>query len=59
MSGAWLSFDRTGNPNHRLVPDWPTYTLNRRTTMLFNTTNTVADDPDGDERQAWGDHTPT
>ena len=50
---------RTGDPNHNLLPDWPPYTLDRRATMLFNTTNTLVDDPDSDERQAWGERTPT
>ena len=59
MSGAWISFARTGDPNHSLLPDWPPYTLDRRATMLFNTTNTLVDDPDSEERHAWGDRTPT
>jgi para-nitrobenzyl esterase len=59
MSDAWLSFARTGDPNHSQLPDWPPYNLEERPTMLFNTTSTVANDPNSDERQAWGNHTPT
>ena len=57
MSGTWLSFARTGDPSHSLLPDWPPYSLDRRATMLFNSTSTLADDPDSDERQAWDDRT--
>ena len=59
MSGTWLSFARTGEPSHNLLPDWPPYSLDRRATMLFNSPSTMADDPDSDERQAWDDRTPT
>ncbi len=38
MSGAWLSFARTGDPNHHLLPEWLPYSLDERPTMLFNTT---------------------
>ena len=54
MSGAWLSFARTGDPNQGDLPNWPPYTLEDRATMLFGATCTVANDPDGEERKAWG-----
>jgi para-nitrobenzyl esterase len=46
MSSCWLSFARTGDPTHDLLPDWPSYTIEHRATMLFNTVSTVVDDPD-------------
>jgi para-nitrobenzyl esterase len=36
ISGAWVNFARTGNPNHAGLPDWPTYTPEKRATMVFN-----------------------
>jgi para-nitrobenzyl esterase len=45
MSGAWLAFARTGNPN------WPSYTAERRATMLFDVNSRVADDPNGEIRK--------
>ncbi len=45
MSGAWLAFARTGNPN------WPPYTAERRATMLFDVNSRVADDPNGEIRK--------
>src|SRR5208283_543828 len=36
ISGAWVNFARTGNPNHAGLPDWPAYTADRRATMVFD-----------------------
>lgn len=36
MSAAWVSFARTGNPNHAGLPHWPAYTAGTRSTMYFN-----------------------
>lgn len=35
ISGAWISFARTGNPNHKGLPHWPTFTREQGNTMLF------------------------
>jgi len=51
MSDAFLAFARSGDPNVRGLPRWPTYDLSRRATMMFDTTTRVADDPRGDERR--------
>ncbi|MGC9950462.1 MAG: carboxylesterase family protein [Bryobacteraceae bacterium] len=45
MSGAWLAFARTGDPN------WPAYTADRRATMLFDVHSRVADDPNAEIRK--------
>ncbi|MHA1525862.1 MAG: carboxylesterase family protein, partial [Promethearchaeota archaeon] len=35
MIDAWTSFARTGNPNHEGIPEWPSYDVEKRATMLF------------------------
>lgn len=48
MSGAWLAFARSGNPNTAALPEWPSYLPDTsRSTMLFDTTCGVVNDPDG------------
>jgi para-nitrobenzyl esterase len=47
MGGAWATFARTGNPNHRGLPHWPSYTENTRATMFFDTPCVVRNDPEG------------
>lgn len=36
MSQAWFTFSRTGNPNHKGLPDWKPYTQENGVTMIFN-----------------------
>lgn len=55
MSDAWIAFARTGNPNHRGLPEWPAYDADQRATMLFNVPSRVENDPRGEERLAWAD----
>jgi para-nitrobenzyl esterase len=55
MSGAWLAFARSGNPNHQGLPRWPTYDKEKRATMIFNTECKVENDPRAEERKAWDD----
>lgn len=51
VSETLLAFARTGNPNNRHIPHWPTYDLSRRTTMVFDRAARPVDDPRGDERR--------
>jgi para-nitrobenzyl esterase len=51
MSGAWLAFARSGDPNTASLPHWPSYTAERRATMLFDVESRVADDPNGEVRK--------
>ncbi len=51
MQDAWISFARTGNPNHKGMPAWPTYDAQRRATMIFNTESKVIEDPNHEVRQ--------
>ena len=49
MHGAWVAFVRDLDPG----PDWPRYTQKRRTTMTWDTTPHLLDDPLGAERRIW------
>jgi len=53
MSEAWIQFARSGNPNHKGLPDWPAYAIKDRATMVFDVTCKVANDPGGEERKLW------
>ena len=53
MSDAWIAFARTGNPNHKGLPNWPAYAPAERATMLFNNPCTVENDPGGAARKLW------
>jgi para-nitrobenzyl esterase len=44
VSTAWVSFARTGNPNHADLPHWPKYTSELRPTMQFDTPCEVRND---------------
>jgi para-nitrobenzyl esterase len=52
MSGAWLAFARTGDPNHPGLPNWPRHDTNARATMIFDNDCRVVNDPDKAERLA-------
>ncbi len=58
MGGAWVAFAKTGNPNHRGIPDWPAYTPAERQTMIFNTTSRVENDPWRELRAMWDEAKP-
>jgi para-nitrobenzyl esterase len=46
ISTAWVSFARTGNPNHGGFPHWPNYTSERRATMQFDSSCEVRNAPE-------------
>ena len=48
MSGAWVNFARTGNPNYGGLPQWPAYTAKERAAIYFDTPCRVYNDPEGD-----------
>jgi para-nitrobenzyl esterase len=54
ISGAWVSFARTGNPNHAGLPDWPAYTAERRATMFFDVPCSVRDAPEAEGLRLMG-----
>jgi para-nitrobenzyl esterase len=47
MSSAWVSFARTGNPNHSGLPYWPTYTEQSRAVMYFDAPCAARYNPEG------------
>ena len=47
MSTAWVSFARTGNPNHEGMPHWPAYAPDTRGTMYFDSPCFVRNHPEG------------
>jgi para-nitrobenzyl esterase len=53
MHRAWIGFARTGDPDHPAIPHWPQYDLERRSTMRFDITSEVVDDPGGDDRKVF------
>ncbi|MGE0688137.1 MAG: carboxylesterase/lipase family protein [Dehalococcoidia bacterium] len=53
MSGAWLAFARTGNPDHEGLPHWPAYDETTRATMIFDAVSEVENDPASSDRTAW------
>ncbi len=44
MSSSWIAFARTGNPNNKTVPQWPSYDGKTRATMVFDATPRVVND---------------
>jgi len=52
MAEAWVSFARTGNPNHHGLTEWHAFDATRRSTMVFDTECRAANDPYGEERRA-------
>jgi para-nitrobenzyl esterase len=51
MSDALIAFARTGDPTHSSLSHWPAYDLEHRSTMLFDATSRIEDDPRGAERR--------
>jgi len=45
MSDAWISLARTGNPDAPGLQRWPAYDASRRSTMVFDVTSRVVEDP--------------
>jgi para-nitrobenzyl esterase len=55
MMDAWIAFARSGNPNHKNIPELPRYDKEKRATILFDKEVTVEQDPYGNERATWED----
>lgn len=51
MSETLIAYARTGNPNHKGLPYWPSYDLTERNTMIWDNTVRVEKDPRGAERR--------
>ena len=53
MMNAWISFAKTGNPNHGGIPEWPSYNIQKRKTIVFDNKTEIWDDPLSKERKMW------
>jgi para-nitrobenzyl esterase len=54
MSAAWAAFARTGNPNHKGIPQWTAFNTDQRPTMVFGAgaDAKLVNDPGREERLA-------
>ncbi|MFX1536908.1 MAG: carboxylesterase/lipase family protein [Promethearchaeota archaeon] len=50
---TWASFAQTGNPNHSGLPEWPTYNIQKRSTMILDVSSKVVEAPMDEERKIW------
>ena len=53
MMDSWISFAKTGNPNHSNIPNWPAYDTETRGTMIFDKECKVENALFDKEREAW------
>ena len=52
MSSCWATFAKTGEPEGKGLPAWPTYAASTRPTMIFDEGKSrIENDPRGPERQ--------
>ena len=51
MSGALLSFMRTGDPNCSVLPSWPKFSVENGETMILDDVCEVKNDPDREARK--------
>lgn len=50
---AWIAFAHSGNPNHDGIPNWPSYDIEKRSTMLMDHKFQVVEKYLDKERAAW------
>ena len=50
VSGAWIQFARTGNPNHPGIPHWTEFAKDTVPTMIFDNKPEAINNPDGGEQ---------
>ncbi len=55
MMDTWVSFARNGNPNHDGIPEWPSYDIEKRSTMMFGKEIKIVEKPFEKERATWDD----
>ena len=54
VSAMYIAFARTGNPQTKALPVWPTFSAEKRETMILDLPPRVEDDPRGRERRYLG-----
>jgi para-nitrobenzyl esterase len=57
MGDAWAAFICGRPPGEVLGIEWPRYSAERRSVMVFNTEPELRIDPESDERQLWDGYT--
>jgi len=57
-ASSWCAFAATGDPNNAEVPHWPAYDATNRSTMIFDSTMRVENDPRGEMRNFWASMPP-
>ena len=55
MMDTWVHFARSGNPNHKGIPNWPNYDLERRSMMILGIKPRVVETSNDPLREAWND----
>jgi para-nitrobenzyl esterase len=53
LSGAWIAFARTGNPNNPKLPPWEQFDAQKRATMIIGTSTRQEYDPRSEIRKFW------
>ncbi len=53
MMDCWINFARSGNPNHKGIPEWPEFNLKTRQTMIFDKKIELMNDPLAETRILW------
>jgi len=48
---TWVSMARSGNPNHKGLPEWSAYTADNKAVMIFNLPSKVEIDPGAELRK--------
>ncbi len=55
MMDTWVTFAHTGNPNHKGIPEWPPYDIQKRATMMLGVNPKVEYAPMDKLRKVWTD----
>jgi len=53
MMDSWINFAKTGNPNHSRIPNWPSYNIENRSTIILDKEIKIWNDPLKEERELW------
>lgn len=59
LASTFVAFAKTGNPDNDQIPHWPKYDAAARATMVFDADTRVVNDPRGEIRKYWSQHTQT